>query len=302
MAGRPRSCVKIAGMTFKSDFQKGGDRARRSSGGGRTGIAVGGGLGGIVLIGLFLLLGGNPAEILGLQQSDQPAIEQGEGDGGLEHCRTGADANEYTDCRVEFTGISLDRVWEGQLPEQAGIRYTPPEIMLFSGQVSSGCGRATSATGPFYCPSDQTAYFDTTFFDTLVQMGGGSGPLAQQYVVAHEFGHHLQNLEGTLGLSDYNNPGEDSNAVKIETQADCYAGIWAHFADEGPDAILEPLTDQQVADAIQTARAIGDDHIQQQAGQQVNPDSWTHGSSQQRVDAFLSGYRSGSMASCGQIG
>src|SRR5699024_2291668 len=128
--------------------------------------------------------------------------------------------------------------------------------------VSSGCGQATSATGPFYCPADQSAYFDVSFFDQLNRIGGTNSPLAQMYIVAHEFGHHVQQLEGTLSLSNYNDPGEDSNAVKIELQADCYAGMWVAHADKGENAMLEPITREQVASAIETARAVGDDNIQ----------------------------------------
>lgn len=285
-------------MTFRSDFQKSGDRARR--GGGRGGgIAVGGGLGGLLLIGLFMLLGGDPSQLQQPQQ--QPGGEQGAPQG-LEHCQTGADANAHVDCRIEFTGISVDRVWAEQLPAQAGIAYQAPGIEIFSQSTRSGCGMASASTGPFYCPADEYSYFDVSFFDQLERMGGGGGPLAQQYVVAHEFGHHIQKLEGTLGRSNYNEPGPDSDAVKIELQADCYAGIWAHYADKGPDAILEPLTDEQVADALRTARAIGDDTIQEHSGGGIQPDLWTHGSSQQREQAFLAGYRSGKMSQCDTLG
>ncbi|HHU45427.1 MAG TPA: metalloprotease [Actinomycetales bacterium] len=258
-------------------------------------MAIGGGIGGLLLVGLFMLLGGDPSQLQQPQQ--QPGGQQG-AQGGFEHCQTGEDANEHVDCRIEFTGISVDRVWAEQLPAQAGIAYQPPGIEIFDGSTQSGCGYASASTGPFYCPADEDSYYDVTFFDQLERMGGGDGPLAQQYVVAHEFAHHIQKLEGTLGLSDYNDPGPDSNAVKIELQADCYAGIWAHYADKGPDAILEPLTDEQVADALQTARAIGDDTIQQHSGGDVRPDLWTHGSAEQRADAFLTGYRTGQMSQC----
>src|SRR5699024_5573572 len=224
-----------------------GDRARRR-GGGRGGIAIGGGLGGLLLVGLFMLLGGDPSQLQQPQQGD--GQNQGAQGGGLDHCQTGADANKHVDCRIEFTGISVDRVWAEQLPAQAGIQYQAPGIEIFTGSTQSGCGYASSSTGPFYCPADEYSYYDVTFFDQLERMGGGDGPLAQQYVVAHEFAHHIQKLEGTLGRSNYNDPGPDSDAVKVELQADCYAGIWAHFADKGPDAILEPLTDEQVADAL----------------------------------------------------
>ncbi|WP_448850845.1 KPN_02809 family neutral zinc metallopeptidase [Corynebacterium sp. 335C] len=290
-------------MTFSEGFRKGGDRARRGGGGiGRGGIAVGGGLGGIVLVGLYLLLGGDPGALM--QGGGPAAPQQGTHaeQGGLDHCETGADANEHVDCRIEFTGISLDRVWSEQLPAQAGIEYTAPGIVIFDGRTQSACGPATANTGPFYCPGDESSYYDVSFFEQLERLGGGSGPLSQEYVVAHEFGHHIQKLEGTLHLSDYNDPGADSGAVRIELQADCYAGIWAHFADDGPDAILEPLTEQQVRDAMATARAIGDDAIQSHSGGGVNPDLWTHGSSEQRENAFLTGYRTGSMAKCDTLG
>lgn len=290
-------------MTFKSGFRKSGDRASRGSGGiGRGGVAVGGGLGGLLLVGLFILLGGDPAILQGGGQGQLPAgtgsngqVAEGEG---FEHCQTGADANEHIDCRIEFTGISVDRVWSEQLQKQAGINYTAPGIVIFNGSTQSGCGPASAGTGPFYCPADETSYYDVSFFDQLESLGGGNGPLSQQYVVAHEFGHHIQKLEGTLHLSDYNDPGADSGAVRIELQADCYAGLWAHYADKGPDAILEPLTEEQVRDAMRTARAIGDDAIQAHSGGGVNPDLWTHGSSEQREQAFLTGYRTGSMAKC----
>ena len=286
-------------MTFRNDFQKSSARAERRSGGGRAIAVGGGGIGGLVLIGLYLLLGGDPGQLGQLtgapnNQSSQTAQQSP----GEDSCKTGGDANNRIDCRMEFTGISVDRVWEEQLPAQAGIQYTNPGLVLFEGSTQSGCGAASSSTGPFYCPADQTAYFDTEFFSTLERMGGGNGPLAQEYVVAHEFGHHIQKLEGTLGRSNYNEPGPDSDAVKIELQADCYAGIWAHYADKGPDAILEPLSDEQVADALKTTKAIGDDTIQQHSGGGVQPDSWTHGSAEQRTKAFLTGYKSGKMSQC----
>lgn len=282
-------------MTFRSDFRKSGDRARRGGVGGRGGIAVGGGIGGLLMVGLFLLLGGDPSQ---LQQPSQQGGGQRQTQQGMDHCQTGEDANNNVDCRIEFTGISVDRVWEEQLPAQAGIAYQAPGIEIFSGSTQSGCGYASASTGPFYCPADEYSYYDVSFFDQLERMGGGDGPLAQQYVVAHEFAHHIQKLEGTLVRSNYNDPGPDSDAVKVELQADCYAGIWAHFADKGPDAIIEPLTDQQVADALQTARAIGDDTIQGHSGGEIRPDLWTHGSAEQRADAFLTGYKTGKMAQC----
>lgn len=292
-------------MTFRSGGDISGKRAR--TGGGRRGgvVAAGGGLGTVVLIGLYLLLGGSPGQLGGLLGSEEPANQAGSGpEAGseLEHCQTPEDGNKYDDCRVDFTGVSLDRVWSEVLPEQAGIDYTEPERVVFEQTTQSGCGAASAATGPFYCPADNTAYFDTSFFQQLESFGGSSAPLAQMYIVAHEFGHHIQNLEGTLGLSNYDDPGEDSNAVKIELQADCYAGIWASHADKGDDALLESITKEQVTEAIETARAVGDDNIQSRSGGQVDPDSFTHGTSEQRQESFLAGYQSGSMKSCDTLG
>ncbi|AZA09169.1 KPN_02809 family neutral zinc metallopeptidase [Corynebacterium pseudopelargi] len=285
-------------MTFRGGIDKPENLARTGGGGGGR-IAVGGGVGTLLLVGLFLLMGGDPSQLGGLIGSDtQQQPQQQSAPGELEHCKTSDDANRYADCRVEFTGISLNQVWNAQLPRQADIPYTKPNLVVFNAQTSTGCGVASSATGPFYCPADHTAYFDVSFFDSLERYGGQNAPFAQEYIVAHEFGHHIQSLEGTLGLSDYNDPGPDSMAVKIELQADCYAGIWGHFADKGEDAFLEPITQSQVEQAIDAARAVGDDNIQQRAGRDVNPESFTHGTSKQRQEAFLQGYRTGSMASC----
>lgn len=285
-------------MTFRGDVSRSSGRAR--TGGRRGGLIVGGGgVGTLALVGLFLLLGGSPGDVGNLLGGgDQQQVDPGTGTGGLEHCQTAEDANTYADCRVAATALSLDQVWGEQLPAQAGLEYTEPGLMIFEQSTSSGCGAASAATGPFYCPTDQTAYFDVSFFEQLEQLGGENAPLAQEYIVAHEFGHHLQHLEGTLGMSDYNNPGADSNAVKIEVQADCYGGVWAHYADDGADALLETITPDQVADAIATAGAVGDDNIQNRSGGEVTPETWTHGSSEQRQQAFLAGYESGAMSAC----
>lgn len=303
-------CGKILSMTFKKGADFGGKRASSGTSGGRGGmIAAGGAVGSILLVGLFLLLGGSPSQIddvFGGQNQGQPALESGEdtGDGAddFAHCQTAEDGNTYADCRVMFSAMSVDDFWTEALPQQAGIDYTEPGRVIFQDSTQSGCGMASAATGPFYCPADQSAYFDVSFFDQLEQFGATNAPLAQMYIVAHEFGHHIQQLEGTLGLSNYNQPGEDSNAVKIELQADCYAGLWAAHADKGEDAMLEPITQEQLASAIDTARAVGDDNIQQRSGGEVRPDMFTHGSSEQRQEAFMTGYTEGTMASCDTLG
>ena len=173
--------------------------------------------------------------------------------------------------------------------------------MLFR---STGCGSATSAVGPFYCPADEQTYYDTAFFDELVaQYGASGGPLAQEYVVAHEFGHHIQNLTGVLGASASDPRGADSAAVRTELQADCYAGLWAGNAASVPapgstEPFLAELTAADVQDALSAASAIGDDRIQSMATGQVNPESWTHGSGDQRQAWFMQGYDGGSIGSC----
>ena len=272
-----------------------------SSGGGRCpgrGIAIGGGLGGLVIVVVALFLGVDPSTVI--PQQSQMNTQGAEAQGfDLSQCKTGEDANNIVQCRVVATGNSVDEVWEQLMPG-----YVRPQIRLFSGQVDTGCGAATSDVWPFYCPADQTAYFDTDFFDVLVERFGSSGgPLAQEYVVAHEFGHHVQNLKGVLGRAQQDPQGATGGGVRTELQADCYAGVWAHYAaitrQEGTDVpFLEPLSDNDIADALSAASSVGDDRIQESATGRVNPESWTHGSSEQRQKWFTVGYQTGDPAKC----
>jgi predicted metalloprotease len=272
-----------------------------SSGGGRgggRGIAVGGGVGGLLIVVIALFLGVDPGTVLPQQQ--QIGTEGVETPGfDLSQCKTGADANEFVQCRVVATGNSLDAVWSQLKPD-----YTRPRVEIFSGSVDTRCGAATSAVGPFYCPADQTAYFDTDFFDVLRdQFGSSGGPLAQEYVVAHEFGHHVQQLQGSLARAQQDPEGATGGGVRTELQADCYAGVWAHYAavtrqESTGVPFLEPLTDRDIADALSAASAVGDDRIQEAATGRVNPESWTHGSSEQRQKWFTVGYQTGDPTKC----
>ena len=281
-------------MTFKPDVTVDDERVKTS---GNRGLVIGGSsIGALILAGILWYLGVDPSQLQDVLGTGDASTSQSAS--GLAHCKTGEAANKYAECRVDFTARSLDKVWGQQLPEQANLQYKRPAVMVFTNSTRSGCGVASSATGPFYCPTDQTAYFDVSFFDQLKNYGATNTPFAQEYIVAHEFGHHIQKLQNTLGMSNYNEPGPESNAVKIELQADCYAGVWAYYADKGDNALLQPITEEQLAGAINAARAVGDDNIQQRSGGEVRPDTFTHGTSEQRQEAFLAGYHTGQMSSC----
>jgi predicted metalloprotease len=286
-------------MTFNEGMQI--DTSTTSTSGGRgpgRGIAIGGGLGGLLIVVVALFLGVDPSSVVSPQQQfDTGGVEAPGFD--LTQCKTGADANRIVQCRVVATGNSVDGVWEQLLRG-----YARPQVRLFSGRVDTGCGPATSDVGPFYCPVDQTAYFDTDFFQVLVdQFGSSGGPFAQEYVVAHEFGHHVQNLQGVLGRAQQDPQGAQGGGVRTELQADCYAGVWAHYAaitkqESTGVPFLEPLSDKDIADALSAASSVGDDRIQQAATGRVSPESWTHGSSEQRQKWFTVGYQTGDPNKC----
>jgi uncharacterized protein len=281
-------------------------------GGGRGfpggGLAVGGGGLGIVGLILYLVisaLGGDPGSGGGglpgqLQPGQNGSVAADEI---ASECRTGADANERIDCRIVGYTNSVQDYWKKAFGSTNG-GYQVTRTILFQGGVQTGCGNASSAVGPFYCPTDGLVYLDVGFFDELSsRFGAQGGPLAQAYVVAHEYGHHVQNLLGTsdrVGRDQATGP--ESGSVRLELQADCYAGVWTKNASSTTDAqgraLIKPPTEAEIKVALDAAAAIGDDRIQQRTQGRVSPEAWTHGSSEQRQRWFLTGYRSGTPNSC----
>ncbi len=298
-------------------YREGGDldtshvQDRRGGGGGLgggRGLAVGGGgLGvvGLVVVVLFQVLGGGGGggggtgaglgALGGLgegQTADNRSLEQS--------CDDSGDANDSVECAVVADIDSIQDYWSQAL----GADYVPTQTVFFSTEVQTQCGGATSGSGPFYCPADQLVYIDLTFFDTLrSQFGAEGGAFPNAYVLAHEYGHHVQNL---LGINQQVTPAETgaaSGSVRLELQADCFAGAWANHAETVPDESGAPLiteiTQDDVDAALDTAGRIGDDFIQEElGGGTVDEDAFSHGSSEQRQRWFLTGYRSGDPAQC----
>ena len=266
---------------------------------GPGGLAVGGGglgiIGVVIFLAIVLLSGGEGLGQLG--PLDQRQIGQGDTPGEVsEACRTGEDANQREDCRIVAVVNSTQSFWDGVF-QRSGERYTYVDTVFFTDQVQTGCGFASSQVGPFYCPADKLVYIDLGFFDDLqARFGVGTAPFTQAYVIAHEYGHHVQDLLGVLDRIGNDRQGPESRAVRSELQADCYAGVWAAHAVE--TGLIEELTQADINDALDAASAIGDDRIQEKTQRQVNPETWTHGSAEQRRRWFSRGYEQGRPAAC----
>ena len=274
--------------------------ARRSSNvedrrGRRAGRAAGGlGLGGVAIIVVIgLVMGKSPMEILGLVGEAQRAAPPASS--GPQQAPTNDQASQFISAILGET----EDVWSAEFARR-GSRYEVPKLVLFSGSVRSACGTASAAVGPFYCPADRQIYLDTSFFDEMQRRLGGGGDFAEAYVIAHEVGHHIQTLTGvSRRVNDARRRGENVEGdggllVRQELQADCYAGVWAHSAQQR-HAWMEP---GDMEEALNTASAIGDDRLQHQARGTVVPDSFTHGTSTQRVRWFRVGFESGQAERC----
>lgn len=286
-------------MTFNDGSNISNPRVKRR--GRTTAVAAGGG--GLLVLILAIagpLLGIDLGPLAGLAGGGTTTDNSSNGGTLLSECTTGADANSRDDCRVQGAVTSLDAYWATEAPN-LGIPFRPSNAVLFHDATDTGCGGATSATGPFYCPPDETLYLDTAFFDELsTRFGASDQPLAQMYVVAHEYGHHIQQLGGIFDGKNRTDTGPTSDSVRLEVQADCFAGAWVGDAsttkDSSGQSFLQPVTRQQVEDALSAASAVGDDRIQRSAGGGVNPETWTHGSAQQRQEWFTKGYEGGPAA------
>jgi len=296
-------------MRFDDDSQLDSSQVQDTRGRGgfrgmprRGGVAIGGGAGilGVIVFILLQLLGGGTTTSGALPGIDQI---QGEQSNLAEECKTGADANAKEDCRVVAVVNSLQDFWAAEF-QRRGAQYQLAPTRLFSGGAQTGCGAASSDVGPFYCPRDGTVYIDLSFYRELQsRFGAQGGPFAQAYVLAHEYGHHVQNLSGTMDQVNTRETGPQSDAVRLELQADCYAGLWANHATtepgpDGGDPLVERITEQDIADGLDAAAAIGDDRIQERFQGTVTPETWTHGSSAQRQKWFETGYRTGDLAQC----
>jgi uncharacterized protein len=257
----------------------------RASGGGGGRIVLGGGIGTVILVVLYLLLGGNPQALFNSQQAQLPQSAQFDSQGPRD------EASKF----VAVVLADTEDAWH-EIFRQMGREYEEPKLVLFTDQIQSGCGFASGATGPFYCPQDRRVYIDLGFYRELQNRLGAGGDFAQAYVIAHEVGHHVQNL---LGISDrvqalrrrVSESEYNQLSVRLELQADFFAGVWARYADR----IKHVVEAGDIEEAMRAASAVGDDRLQYRSRGYVVPDSFTHGTSEQRVRWFRRGYETGDL-------
>ena len=271
-------------MRWRDQRQSDNVEDRRGMGG--RGVAIGGGGIGVVILAIIIYLcGGDPSQLLNTGPAQNEVPMPG----------TAANKAVSQDENTQFMRAimgNLEDAWKQILPQQARVPFQAPKLVLFTNQISSACGYASAATGPFYCPGDRKLYLDFAFFDELRREFKAPGDFAQAYVIAHEFGHHIQNLTGTM--DKIQRAGENNRlSVALELQADCYAGIWANFA-----AKQGRVETGDAEEAVRAAAAVGDDMIQKRTQGYVIPDSFTHGSAQQRMQYFAKGMQSGDMKQC----
>jgi hypothetical protein len=268
------------------------NQGQRGAGGMRR-VGLGGGIGTIVLVLLAFFFGVDPSMVLQLGQAVGPTQQAPAPQAGPK-----MQAQTEQDKFISYVLLDTERVWS-EIFRQAGQEYPEPKLGIFAGRVASACGMATSATGPFYCPADSKVYIDTSFFNELRTRYRAPGDFAQAYVLAHEIGHHIQNVTGTMQRVEATRRRmneRDSNAlsVRVELQADCYAGVWAHHSDKARGT----LEQGDVQEALGAASAVGDDRIQKATQGYVVPDSFTHGSAEQRMRWFKRGLETGNLKTC----
>ena len=265
-----------------------------SGGGGGRKIAVGGGLGGVIVLLIALFFGGNVSDLLTGGTTSQGSTSSAS----QPVCKDGQSVIDNRDCRWTAYMAALNDYWEGAFSE--GFR-TPEALQLFNGEIATACGTGSSEMGPFYCPGDEIIYIDDSFIGNLLQqLGTEQSDPAELYIVGHEYGHHISNLTGQMSKARQsgNDTGPKSAQVRLELQADCYAGVFFANTIKDPQSPIETVTQEDLDRIVVAARAVGDDHIQQQSGGQVVPESWTHGSSQMRQYWVAKGFQSGNPNTC----
>lgn len=288
----PSQTTEVHTVQYRSGAKL--DPSQMGSGGGRRGatLAISGGAGILVLI-VAMLFGLDPSALMG---GDSPEAPTGTETNRFAHCKTVTDISKDRDCRFVAYTNSIQGYWT-----KVYSGYQQTQTQVFDAQVATGCGTATASVGPFYCPQDKIVYLEDTFFDQMLQgeLGAKGGDAAEAYVLAHEYGHHISDLTGTLAKAQsYQGTGPKSAQVRLELQADCYAGAWLANAATDPASPISGINADDMARAVDAAQAVGDDRIQMRSTGQVSPESWTHGSAAMRKKWLATGFNSGDPSEC----